>query len=155
MSRWWPAVKRGAAVRESLELPAELAAQLHTPAGLDIGARTPAEIAISILAELIAVQHAEPAVAVGQTTGDDTAARSEEAPADKGSMVVEESKGSIAVAEELPNGIEVAIDPVCGMKIAVTESTLHLDVAGTRVYFCGTGCRLAYTAPQAPDAAKL
>jgi xanthine dehydrogenase accessory factor len=53
--------KRGAAVRESLELPPELQAQLHTPAGLDIGARTPEEIAISILAEVIAEHHAHPA----------------------------------------------------------------------------------------------
>ena len=52
---------RGEAVRAQLELDAELAAQLHTPAGLDIGARAPAEVAISILAELIASQHADPA----------------------------------------------------------------------------------------------
>ena len=52
------------------------------------------------------------------------------------------------------DGVEVAIDPVCGMKVAVSDSTLHLDVGGTRVYFCGTGCRLAYAAPQVPDAAK-
>ncbi|MDP9228555.1 MAG: XdhC family protein, partial [Actinomycetota bacterium] len=34
---------RGAAVRNSLDLPEELRAQLHTPAGLDIGAHTPEE----------------------------------------------------------------------------------------------------------------
>jgi xanthine dehydrogenase accessory factor len=51
---------RGAAVRAALEVPEELRAQLHTPAGLNIGARTPAEIAISILAELIAEHHAHP-----------------------------------------------------------------------------------------------
>jgi xanthine dehydrogenase accessory factor len=52
---------RGEAVRESLDVPGELAAQLHTPAGLDIGARSPDEIAISILAELIAEHHRHPA----------------------------------------------------------------------------------------------
>jgi xanthine dehydrogenase accessory factor len=51
---------RGAAVRASLDVPEELRSQLHTPAGLDIGARAPAEIAISILAQLVAEQHAHP-----------------------------------------------------------------------------------------------
>jgi xanthine dehydrogenase accessory factor len=45
---------RGAAVRDALDVPDELKAQLHTPAGLDIGARTPREIALSILAEIVA-----------------------------------------------------------------------------------------------------
>jgi xanthine dehydrogenase accessory factor len=53
--------KRGTAVRAALAVPSELSAQLHTPAGLDIGARTPPEIAISILAELVAEHHAHPA----------------------------------------------------------------------------------------------
>lgn len=38
-------------------LPAEALKQVHAPIGLDIGAVTPQEIAVSILAELIAVKH--------------------------------------------------------------------------------------------------
>jgi xanthine dehydrogenase accessory factor len=41
----------------SLDLPAEAVARLHAPIGLAIGSRTPAEIAVSILAELTAVRH--------------------------------------------------------------------------------------------------
>lgn len=52
---------RGAAVRAELDVPEPLRAQLHTPAGLDIGARTPEEIAISILAEVVSERHAHPA----------------------------------------------------------------------------------------------
>jgi len=39
------------------EIPAELLERVHAPIGLDIGAVTPQEIAVSILAELIAVKH--------------------------------------------------------------------------------------------------
>ncbi|MGE3705531.1 MAG: XdhC family protein [Vicinamibacterales bacterium] len=38
-------------------VPAELLSRVHAPIGLDIGAVTPQEIAVSILAELIAVKH--------------------------------------------------------------------------------------------------
>jgi xanthine dehydrogenase accessory factor len=43
--------KRGAAVLAALDAPD--VERVHTPAGLDIGARTPQEIALSILAQLV------------------------------------------------------------------------------------------------------
>ena len=42
---------------EAEGMPLECLARVHAPIGLDIGAITPAEIAISILAELIAIRH--------------------------------------------------------------------------------------------------
>ena len=107
---------RGAAVREALEVPQELRAQLHTPAGLNIGARTPAEIAISILAQLIADHRHHPGRGVPAGSG---------APAP-------------AVAS--------ALDPVCGMAVAVTNATAYLDAGNQRLYFCGGHCRDAYAA---------
>ncbi|HSG85171.1 MAG TPA: XdhC/CoxI family protein, partial [Candidatus Limnocylindrales bacterium] len=51
--------RRAQAVREYLEtegVPAERIAALRAPAGIDLGAETPAEVATSILAELIQVR---------------------------------------------------------------------------------------------------
>jgi xanthine dehydrogenase accessory factor len=105
--------RRGAAVRDALDVPDALRAMIHTPAGLDIGARTPADVAISILAEMVAgrVAHAPEASLVADL---------------------------------------VAIDPVCGMQVAASEGTVHLDAGdGERVYFCCTGCRASYAAEHA------
>jgi xanthine dehydrogenase accessory factor len=46
--------RRGSAVLAELDVPDEQRARIHTPAGLDIGARTAAEIALSVYAEIIA-----------------------------------------------------------------------------------------------------
>lgn len=111
--------RRGDAVRDALTLAPALVAQLHTPAGLDIGARTPAEIAISVLAQMIALRHADPAPG-----------RPQEGVA----------------AATVPAAVTVAIDPVCGMKVAAVASAPHLRVDGEDVYFCCDGCRDRYGA---------
>jgi xanthine dehydrogenase accessory factor len=112
--------KRGAAVREDLTVPAQLAAQLHTPAGLDIGARTPIEIAISILAEMVAEHHADPTCPTRPPGPDATA------------------------VEPAPSAVVVTTDPVCGMRVAITANAPQLEVAGDRFYFCCDRCRDAY-----------
>ncbi|MBP2325103.1 xanthine dehydrogenase accessory factor [Kibdelosporangium banguiense] len=45
--------RRGRAVLESMDITDDQRHRVHTPAGLDIGARTPSEIALSIYAELL------------------------------------------------------------------------------------------------------
>jgi xanthine dehydrogenase accessory factor len=119
--------KRGAAVRAELGLPDELAAQLHSPAGLDIGARTPTEIAISILAQMVESQHRDP------VPGRASLSAEASAPA--------------------PSVVAVATDPVCGMQVAVTDAAPRLQVGGGVVYFCCDGCRDRYAAEHADELA--
>jgi xanthine dehydrogenase accessory factor len=56
--------KRGRAVLDSLDVREDDRARVHTPAGLDIGARTPHEIALSILAQIVSTRSASIAVPV-------------------------------------------------------------------------------------------
>jgi xanthine dehydrogenase accessory factor len=59
--------RRGAAVLDELRargVPGDDVARVRTPAGLDIGARTAEEIALSVLAEIVSVRHAAAMVPV-------------------------------------------------------------------------------------------
>ncbi len=48
--------RRGDAVLGTLELGAEDRVRVHTPAGIDIAARTPQEVALAVLAEVVSVR---------------------------------------------------------------------------------------------------
>jgi xanthine dehydrogenase accessory factor len=104
--------RRGAAVLASLDVSEQDRARVRTPAGLDIGAYTAEEIAVSILAEVIAARR---------------------------QRVTAPAAGGVA-----PRA--TAIDPVCGMEIAVTETTIQLRHEGSTTYFCCAGCRDAFAA---------
>ncbi len=116
---------RGAAVVESLDVPDALREAVHTPAGLAIGARAPAEVAIAILAELVSVGAANPLSAATVR----------------------------AAAPSSPPALSTAIDPICGMEVVASDASIHLDVDGERVYFCREGCRATYLERAAEDVA--
>jgi xanthine dehydrogenase accessory factor len=120
--------RRGDAMLGAMDLSQSERARVHTPAGLAIGARTPAEIGLAIMAEVVQSLRS----ATGRADATATAA---------GAEAPERSGGEPATAE-----VGLAVDPVCGMTVAAGPGTEHRDVDGARVWFCGAGCADAYLA---------
>jgi xanthine dehydrogenase accessory factor len=85
-------------------------ARVRSPAGLDLGPSTQEEIAVAVLAELVAWRHAR------------------------------------APQASLP---EEAIDPVCGMTVAVEGAAATAEHGGRTYYFCCPHCRTAFLADPA------
>ena len=75
--------------------------RLRYPAGFDVHARTEEEIALSIVAEIVATRP--------------------------------------AVSAAAPQPVE-AIDPICGMAVAITPAALHAEHDGQTYYFCSASC---------------
>ena len=76
-------------------------ARVRSPAGLDLGPLTQSEIAVAVLAEIVAWRHDRP---------------------------------------PLESALPEAVDPVCGMTVAVGPETPSAEHAGTAYWFCCPGC---------------
>jgi xanthine dehydrogenase accessory factor len=129
---------RAAVVRQYLldeGVPDERVAALRAPAGLDLGAVTAEEIALSILAELVQVRRGRaefvatpgPATLAGATLAGVAAA------------VGEGANGGLAIENDI-----VRLDPVCGMTVR-PKHVRHVAEHGGIVYaFCSLACRTAF-----------
>ncbi|HEY6654704.1 MAG TPA: XdhC family protein, partial [Solirubrobacterales bacterium] len=133
---------RGRAVRESLDLSEEERARLHTPAGLEIGAEIPEEIALAILAEIVALRPEGDAGRAPRRRATGIEAAPTDAP-----------EPDRAAPAAVGLSTEIAIDPVCGMEVAVSEASIQLERDGELHYFCSEGCRDTFSAQGVPDGA--
>lgn len=118
--------RRAASVRRSLRAAGVAAAdvdRLRSPAGLDIGAEAPAEIALSIFAQVLSDRREQRAV-------------EDPAPAEP-SPLVGIDLGPPPVAE--------FVDPVCGMTVR-PDSPHRLEHEGETHLFCCAGCLGRYQA---------
>ncbi len=98
-------------------------ARLKAPAGLDIGAVTPEEIAASIIAELIQLRHH-----VVKTPVVDHAILIERAAED--------------TAQPVPAvSATTAIDLICGMTVEIAHARHHCTYDGREFYFCCPACK--------------
>lgn len=106
--------KRAAVIIESLErrgVPPERLGALKAPAGLDLGAVTPEEIAVSILAEIVQARRSQKAA------------------------------GSEPVAAEAPAAGAQATDPICGMSVDIATARHRSEASGQTIYFCCLRCK--------------
>ncbi len=93
----------------------EKLSQVRAPAGLDIGARSPEEIAVSILAEIIQLR------------------------ASTAKAAAEPKSGSV-----LPVINAEAKDPICGMAVNKTNAKYKAEFQGKMFYFCCAGCKQTF-----------
>jgi xanthine dehydrogenase accessory factor len=90
---------------------------VRAPAGLDLGAASPEEIAVSILAEIVQVRRAHRRPAQHKSpVGDATSVNTE------------------------------AKDPICGMTVDTKNAVHKLEHQGTWFYFCCAGCKQKFEA---------
>lgn len=124
-------------LREEDGLADERLAALRAPAGLDLGAETAEEVALSILAELVQVRRGRaPFVAA---PGPATLA-GEQAP---------DGSGTIAVDDI------VLLDPVCGMIVERAQARHLAEHEGVVYAFCSIGCRTRFVKDPATFVAAL
>jgi xanthine dehydrogenase accessory factor len=102
--------RRAAAVLDALRrrgIDDDAIARVRSPAGLDLGPCTQPEIAVAVLAELVAWRHDRPPV---------------------------------------PATPVIAVDPVCGMDVAVVPTAETAVHDGRTYLFCSAGCRSRFAA---------
>ncbi|HXM59726.1 MAG TPA: XdhC family protein [Terriglobales bacterium] len=109
-------------LRES-GVPSERVGQIRAPAGLDIGAASPEEIAVSILAEIIQLKGAQ------------------------AEAVVKRNQSAMPIVNQSvpqPPQNSEARDPVCGMVVNIDGAKHKSGRNGSEIYFCCAGCKQAF-----------
>jgi xanthine dehydrogenase accessory factor len=142
-------------------LPAATLDAIHNPAGLDLGALGPEEVALSVLAEIVKERRqARPPRAQTWGPGGEAAQR-REAPsaAHPDSLrvgIAEGPGGEAAQRREAPSAAhpdslrvgmaEEALDPICGMTVATRGAQHTARHDGQDYFFCCAGCRERFVA---------
>ncbi len=96
------------------DVPHEQLVKIKTPAGIDINAKTPEEVAISILAEIIREKR----------NG--------------------ESSSNNIMQEEKELQEDLYINPVCKIPVQKSTAKYILEYEGEKVYFCCDGCKESF-----------
>jgi xanthine dehydrogenase accessory factor len=120
--------RRGASVLDELRrdgVGEGLLERIDVPAGIPIGSHTPGEIALSILARIVAVRRGQ---------------RGQSPPG------APEGQRGLSPASPSAEPAALAVDPICGMTVAAVASTPSVERDGETVYFCCEGCKAKFEA---------
>jgi xanthine dehydrogenase accessory factor len=137
--------KRGAAVLQDLRddgVPDGLLELVDVPAGINVGARDPGEIALSILAKIVSVRREE-RIDAPKPEGGGLAVHRAGGRAHEKAPGRAKARRATAPSSEAP---VIAVDPICGMTVAAVPGTPSVEHDGETIYFCCEGCKAKYEA---------
>ncbi|HAS39877.1 MAG TPA: XshC-Cox1-family protein [Microscillaceae bacterium] len=100
---------------------------IKAPAGLDIGGRLPEEIAVSILAEIIAQLRNQDFAINAQTL-----------------LTSGHQSSNQTVESIIAQEVDQFKNPVCGMMVDKATAKFVIDYKDEQYYFCCTGCKVAF-----------
>ncbi|WP_119672503.1 XdhC family protein [Deinococcus sp. RM] len=145
--------RRAATVRDTLRVlsgfsDADLD-RIRAPAGLHLGARTPHEVALSVLAELVQLDRAgqvatpPPVPAAEQAPAAPVPTPADPSPMPSALLAQVMDLPALTVLNAEPTDAGSAVDPVCGM--TVTLPAKHTaDHAGVTYAFCCPHCKARF-----------
>jgi xanthine dehydrogenase accessory factor len=113
--------KKMASIKENLEssgIDKKNIEKIISPSGIDINAKTPEEVAISILAQIIQIQNSSSAPVIFQKFE--------------------------SIKEDGGKSPEYYINPVCGVPVDMNNPKHVVEYKGEKIYFCCDGCKLKF-----------